>query len=90
MLMLDDRGNRRELCLAEVAFPTVKLVLVNLSILEALLASDAFNLELLKKLFDGTMHLFEVRVCHLALWALFAMWSLKLFNAFSAKNTIAS
>ena len=68
----------------------MKLVFVNLPILEVLLASDAFDLERLKKPFDGTMHLLEVRVCHLALWALFAMCPLIVFNAFSAKITLAS
>jgi hypothetical protein len=90
MLMLDYRGDRRELCLAEVTFATVKLVLINLAILETLLASDAFYLEQLKKPFDGTMHLLEVRVGHLALRALFAMCTLIVFNAFSAKITLAS
>jgi len=45
MLMLDDRGDRRKLCLAKVAFSAVKLVLINLAILETLLASDTLDLE---------------------------------------------
>lgn len=90
MLMLNYRRDRRELCLAEGAFPAVKLVLINLAILETLLASDAFDLEQLKKPFDCAMHLLEVRVGHLAFRALFAMCLLIVFNAFLAKVTLAT
>jgi len=90
MLMLDDRGDRRKFRLAKVAFSTVKLVLINLPILETLLASDTFDLERLKKAFYGAMHLLEVRVGYLALRALFAMCPLIVFNAFPAQIALAS
>jgi hypothetical protein len=90
MLMLDDRGDRRKLRLAKVAFSAVKLVLINLAILETLLASDTLDLERLKKAFYGAMHLLEVRVGYLALRALFAMCPLIIFYAFPAKIALAS
>ena len=90
MLMLDDRGYRRELCLAEVALPTVKLVLVYLPILETLLASDTLDLKQLKKPFDCAMHLLKVGVCNLALRALFTMCPLIVFYAFYAEIALAA
>jgi hypothetical protein len=68
----------------------VKLVLIDLAILETLLARDTLDLEQLKKSLNGAMHLLEVRVRHLTLRALFAMCSLIIFNAFLAKITLAA
>ena len=68
----------------------MKLVLIDLAILETLLARDTLDLEQLKKPLNGAMHLLEVRVGHLTLRALFAMCSLIIFDAFPAKITLAA
>jgi len=68
----------------------VKLVLVNLAILETLLASDALDLEQFKKPFNGTMHLLKVGVGHLALRALFAMCTLIVFYTFLAEIALTA
>ena len=62
----------------------MKLMLVNLAILETILACYTFDLEQFKQAFYGAMHLLEVRVGYLALRALFAMCPLIIFNAFLA------
>ena len=62
----------------------MKLMLVNLAILETILACYTLDLEQFKKAFYGAMHLLEVRVGFLTLRALFTICPLIIFNAFLA------
>jgi hypothetical protein len=62
----------------------VKLMLVNLAILETILASNTLDLEQFKKAFYGAVHLLEVRVGFLTLRALFTICPLIIINAFFA------
>ena len=62
----------------------MKLMLVNLTILESLLASDTVDPEQFKKAFYRAMHLLELRIRLFTLWALFTICPLIILNAFLA------
>ena len=70
----------------------MKLMFVNLAILENLLASDTLDHEQFKQVFYCAINLFELRLGFLTLrvWALVTICPLIIFNAFFAKIAVAT